>query len=82
MNSMDLVMPYLKKIYKSYSSVELKVVAMQLMIPFHQIVMYPDLYGKYLDTDFFDKNKRDETLVKMIDRALGEQKEDETVERS
>ncbi|WBW95125.1 TetR/AcrR family transcriptional regulator [Oceanirhabdus sp. W0125-5] len=71
MNSMDLIMPFLKEIYNSYNPIELKVVAMQLMIPFHQIVMYPDLYGKYLDTDFFEKIKRDETIVKMIESVLG-----------
>lgn len=69
-NSMDLVMPYLKEIFDSYSPIELRVVAMQLMIPFHQIVMYPELYNEYLGTDFFEKKQRDETIIMMIENAL------------
>lgn len=74
-NSLELVMPFLKEIFNNADKEELRIIAMQLMIPFHQIIMYPDLYGKYLDTDFFDKSKRDETIIKMIQKALGKKGE-------
>ncbi|QUI23415.1 TetR family transcriptional regulator [Vallitalea pronyensis] len=80
-NSLDLVMPLLKEIFNNTDKEELRIIAMQLMIPFHQIIMYPDLYSKYLETDFFDKSKRDDTIIKMMQKALGK-KENETVGRT
>lgn len=80
-NSLDLVMPLLKGIFNNTDKEELRIIAMQLMIPFHQIIMYPDLYSKYLETDFFDKSKRDDTIIKMMQKALGK-KENETVGRT
>jgi AcrR family transcriptional regulator len=69
-NSCALVMPLLREILTDCDESDISIVAIQLMIPFHHIVMNPELYGKYLDTDFFDEKKREQTINQMIDCIL------------
>lgn len=69
-DSCALVFPLLDEIFKGYSKAELDVVALQLMLPFHHIFLEPELYGRLLDTDFFDKRKRDQKINEMIDCVL------------
>jgi hypothetical protein len=45
-------------------------VALQLMVPFHHIFLAPELYGRYLDTDFFDEKKRMQKISQMVDCVL------------
>ncbi|MEN6562107.1 MAG: TetR/AcrR family transcriptional regulator [Christensenella sp.] len=69
-DSCALVFPLLNEIFKWHSKAELDVVALQLMLPFHHIFLEPELYGRLLDTDFFDKRKRDQKIIEMIDCVL------------
>lgn len=69
-NSCQLVTPLLKEILNECDESDLRIIALQLMIPFHHIVMKPECYGRYLDTDFFDENERRQKINQMIDCAL------------
>jgi AcrR family transcriptional regulator len=52
-NSCKLVTPLLKEILTNCDESDLNIIALQLMIPFHYIVLKPELYSRYMDTDFF-----------------------------
>lgn len=69
-NSCKLVKPLLKEILAECSESELDIIALQLMIPFHHIVLKPDYYGRYLETDFRDGIKRKQIINQMIDCVL------------
>lgn len=69
-NSCAMIIPFLKDLFQNYNETDLDIVAMQLMLPFHHIVLEPELYGKVLGTDFFDKQKRDLKINQMISCAL------------
>lgn len=69
-NSCALVMPLLKEILKGKSDSELRVLALQLMLPFHYIVLHPEKYGEYLNTDFFDEEQRTHMINKMTDSII------------
>jgi len=69
-NSCKLVMPLLKEILTECDESDLNIIAMQLMIPFHQIVLKPEFYSRYLDTDFFDEEKRRQKINQMVDCVL------------
>lgn len=69
-NSCAMVMPLLKSIFDDKDDDQLKIVALQLMLPFHHIVIEPQLYGRYLGADFFDSNQRDAKINEMIDCIL------------
>ena len=71
-NSCSLVMPFLKEIFKNENELELRIVALQMMVPFHQIVLYPEAYKNYLHTDFFDEKQRTHMINKMVDSILHE----------
>lgn len=71
-NSCKMATPLLREIFTVCDETELNIIAMQLMIPFHHIVMNPEFYNTYLDTDFFDEDKRTQTIERMIDHALTE----------
>lgn len=77
-NSCSLVMPLLKEIYKEYGGEELKLLALQLMVPFNNIMLYTQAYNAYLETDFFDSKKRVYTIERMVDSFLqgGDRNED------
>lgn len=72
-NSCKMVIPLLREIFYERSESNLSIIAMQLMIPFHHIVLDPELYNKYLDTDFFDEKKRKQKINQMVDCILSEQ---------
>lgn len=77
-NSCNLIMPLLKEIFIDCDESDLYIIALQLMIPFHHIVLKPEFYNKYLDTDFFDENKRKHKINQMINCVLsGRIKEEE-----
>jgi AcrR family transcriptional regulator len=69
-NSCELVMPFLRDIFKTKNESELRIIALQLMLPFHYIVLYPKKYNDYLDTDFFDDQHRTEKINQMVDSIL------------
>jgi AcrR family transcriptional regulator len=69
-NSCKLVKPLLKDILPECSESDLRIIALQLMIPFHHIVLNPEYYGRYLDTDFYDDNKRQQKINQMVDCVL------------
>lgn len=69
-NSCKLVMPLLKEIFTECDESDLTIIALQLMIPFHHIVLKPEFYNRYLDTDFFDEKKRNQKINQMIDCVL------------
>jgi len=69
-NSCKLVMPLLKEILTECDESDLNIIAMQLMIPFHHIVLKPEFYSRYLDTDFFDEEKRRQKINQMVDCVL------------
>lgn len=71
-NSCKLVMPLLKEILIECNESDLNIIALQLMIPFHHIVMKPEFFNRYLDTDFFDEKKRKQKINQMINCALSE----------
>lgn len=71
-NSCKLVIPLLKEILTECDESDLNIIAMQLMIPFHHIVLKPEFYSIYLDTDFFDEKKRKQKINQMIDCVLSE----------
>lgn len=69
-NTCALVMPLLEEIFINKSEADLRIIALQLMLPFHYIVLYPDKYKDYLNTDFFDKQQRTQMIYKMADSIL------------
>ncbi|MFA7428372.1 TetR/AcrR family transcriptional regulator [Mesotoga sp.] len=69
-NSCQMVLPLLQEIFKDYALSDLNVIALQLMLPFHHIVVDPGLYGKYLNADFFDENQRRRKINQMVDLVL------------
>lgn len=69
-NSCEMVMPLLKEISGGHNESDLRIIALQLMLPFHHIVLDPELYGRYLSTDFSDEQKRRSKINQMIDRVL------------
>ena len=69
-NSCIMVMPFLRGILPSREDGDLVIIALQLMLPFHYIVLYPELYGDYLGTDFFDRDRREATIGRMVDCLL------------
>jgi hypothetical protein len=76
-NSCEMVMPFLKAIFKGYSESDLNIIALQLMLPFHHFFLEPELYNVYLNFDFFDEKQRRQKIDQMIDCILaGLTKED------
>lgn len=69
-NSCKLVIPLLKEILPECDESGLNIIALQLMIPFHHIVLKPEFYNRYLDTDFFDDKKRKQKINQMINCVL------------
>jgi len=69
-NSCEMVMPLLKEIFGGRSESDLKIIALQLLLPFHHIVLEPELYNKCLDVDFFDERQRAQKINRMIDCVL------------
>ena len=69
-NSCKLVTPLLKEILTECDESDLNIIAMQLMIPFHHIVLKPEFYSRYLDTDFFDEEKRKQKINQIVDCVL------------
>ena len=69
-SSCKLVMPLLKEILTECDESNLNIIALQLMIPFHHIVLEPELYSRYLDMDFFNEKMRKQKIDQMINCAL------------
>ncbi len=69
-NSCKLVMPLLKEVLTECDESDLNIIALQLMIPFHHIVLKPEFYSRYLGTDFFDEKKRKQKINQMVDCVL------------
>ncbi|MFZ5351446.1 MAG: TetR/AcrR family transcriptional regulator [Bacillota bacterium] len=69
-NSCEMVMPMLKEIHENRDESELRIIALQLMLPFHYIVLYPELFGDYLSADFFNIQQRTQKINQMTDFAI------------
>lgn len=69
-NSCEMIMPLLKEMFKGHSESDLNIIALQLLLPFHHIVLAPELYNEYLNTDFFDEQQRRQKINQMIDCVL------------
>jgi len=69
-NSCALIIPLLKEIFSNKNEAELRTIALQLILPFHYIVLYPERYGDYLNTDFFDEQQRTRIINQMTDNIL------------
>lgn len=69
-NSCEMIKPLLKEIFGEHSESDIDIIALQLMMPFHHIVLDPELYSGYLDTDFSDEKQRRQKINQMIDCVL------------
>lgn len=69
-NSCKMILPLLKEISTERSESDLYIIALQLMLPFHHIVIEPELYGAYLKTDFFDEKQRRLKIKEMFECVL------------
>lgn len=69
-SSCALVMPMLKEIFNDKDDIELKIIALQLILPSLNIVLYPEVYSDYLNTDFFDNQQRTNKINQIIDIVL------------
>ncbi|HYF90745.1 MAG TPA: TetR/AcrR family transcriptional regulator [Symbiobacteriaceae bacterium] len=69
-SSCDMVIPLLKEMFEGRNESDLKVIALQLMLPFHHIVLDPELYNGYLNTDFLDEQQRRQKINQMVDCVL------------
>lgn len=69
-NSCSMVIPILKEIFRDKDETELNIIALQLMLPFHFVVLHPEEYGKLLKTDFFDERQRNGMINQMADNLL------------
>ena len=69
-SSCSLILPLLKEIYKNGSEYELRLIALQLILPSLNIVLYPEIYNEYLNTDFFDAEKRTSKINNLVDNVL------------
>jgi len=69
-NSCNMIIPLLEIIFEDENQERNKIRALQLMVPFHNIMLYPLTYNDYLNTDFFDYKKRASVITKMVDSFL------------
>jgi AcrR family transcriptional regulator len=69
-SSCMLFIPLLKEIYRDKSDEEIRIIALQLLLPFLNIVQYPEIYNVYLNTDFFDRQKRNQKINQMTENVL------------
>ncbi|MBN1891884.1 MAG: TetR/AcrR family transcriptional regulator [Clostridiales bacterium] len=69
-NSCAMVLPLLEGIFSGLSRTELDIISLQLMLPFHHVFLEPELYGRMLGADFFDKQQRDQKISEMIKCVL------------
>lgn len=69
-NSCEMVRPFLREVLREHSESDLSIIALQLMLPFHHIVLDPQIYNRYLGTDFFDETQRREKIDQMIECVL------------
>lgn len=69
-NSNKMIMPLLKEIFPDKNQSELNIIALQLLMPFQNIVAYPELYNDLLSTNFFDDDKRSQKVNEMIDNII------------
>ncbi|MDF2882625.1 MAG: TetR/AcrR family transcriptional regulator [Clostridiaceae bacterium] len=70
-NTSKMILPLLKEIFKEEKTeVELKTMAIQLIVPMQVIFLNAKAYKEYLLKDIFDEKQRNELLDKMIDNIL------------
>lgn len=71
-SSCEMILPLLKEMLPQRTESELRITALQLMQPFHHIMIEPGLYGEYLGADFFDKEQRTRKVEEMMDCVIKE----------
>lgn len=69
-NTSEIMMPLLEEIFKNKSKERLNIIALQLFLPFQNILANPKVYNQQLDTDFFDDEKRALKINEMLDSIL------------
>lgn len=74
-NACEMVTPLLREIFIGCGESELAIMALQLMMPFHHIILEPELFGRLLGTDFFDAEKRKNKISQMVDCVVEKGKE-------
>jgi len=70
-NSCSMILPLIKEIFAGSSPAEIDIISLQLMLPPHHIFLEPELYGRLLGVDFFNKRQRDQKINEMITCVLG-----------
>lgn len=66
----SLILPLLKEIFPNKSEAELKVTALQIVVPMQIIFLNAENYKKYLSADIYDEAGRNKLLDSMIDNIL------------
>ncbi len=69
-NSCAMILPLIEEIFPGFDRTELDIISLQLMLPLHHVFLEPELYGRLLGTDFFDKQQRDQKINEMITCVL------------
>ena len=70
-NTSKMILPLLKEIFKEETKeIELKLMALQLIVPLQVIFLHAKEYNTYLSKGVFDEKQRNELLDKMIDNIL------------
>lgn len=69
-NSCEMVMPLLKEIYRDKNDSDLRITALQLILPFYNIVLYTEAYNDYLKTNFYDPKQRALKINRMTDSLI------------
>lgn len=69
-NSCEMVIPLLKEILPDCDMSDISIIALQLMIPFHHIVVDPEYFNNYLHTNFYNEDKMRQKINQMVDNIL------------
>lgn len=69
-NSCEMVIPLLKEILPDCDMSDISIIAVQLMIPFHHIVVDPEYFNIYLHTNFYNEDKMRQKINQMVDNIL------------
>lgn len=71
LSTTQMILPLLKEIYEnSKTESELKVIGLQIIIPFQSLFINVDVYKNYLLCDFYNEKTRREFVDRMIDNII------------
>ena len=69
----QILLPVLKQISPKKSDVELKTIAMQIIIPIQVLFLNSDSYNQYFNIKIEDKNSRDKILYQIVKNLFNEE---------